>query len=296
MGIVVATLAGLAAAGTLHLTSWTNVLAVSASGGIASAIGFADDHAPVGRRVRLLVHFAAAMVALAVLGGMPALYAFGFHIAAGWLLNAVALVSLVWLLNLTNFMDGIDGIAATEAVTVCMSAVVLAACAHASPTTWIPAAIVASAALGFLVWNWPPAKIFMGDAGSGFLGIALGVLALEAARESPQLLWGWIILLGVFVVDATVTLVRRTLRGERVYEPHRMHAYQHAAQSSNSHSAVTLTTAGINLGWLLPISTLVAVKYFDGTIGVVIAYAPLIVAAIAGGAGQPRLAARNGRV
>ncbi|MEX5669471.1 glycosyl transferase, partial [Pseudomonas neuropathica] len=84
--------------------------------------------------------------------------------------------------------------------------------------------MLGAAAAGFLYWNFPPAKIFMGDAGSGFLGIALGVLSIQGSWASPQLFWYWLILLGVFIVDATVTLVRRLLRRERPYEAHRSHA------------------------------------------------------------------------
>jgi len=139
--------------------------------------------------------------------------------------------------------------------------------------------MLAAAVLGFLLWNFPPARIFMGDAGSGFLGIVLGVLSLQAAWTNPLLLWAWLILLGVFIVDATLTLLRRLLRGEKVYEAHRSHAYQYASRRFGRHLPVTMAVAALNLVWLLPLAMLVAVGWLDGLLGVLVAYAPLVVLA-----------------
>jgi Fuc2NAc and GlcNAc transferase len=150
---------------------------------------------------------------------------------------------------------------------------------------WAAPAALAAAAAGFLVWNAPPARIFLGDVGSGFLGFAFGVLALAGAQREPALLWAWLVLLGVFVADATVTLVRRALRGQRVYEAHRTHAYQHAARGPNGHARVAFTAAAINLCWLTPIAASVATRRLDGLAGLAIAYAPLAWLAARGGAG-----------
>jgi Fuc2NAc and GlcNAc transferase len=139
--------------------------------------------------------------------------------------------------------------------------------------------VLAMAVFGFLYWNFPPARIFMGDAGSGFLGIALGVISLQAAWASDQLFWGWLILLGVFIVDATFTLFRRLLRGDKVYEAHRSHAYQYASRQAKRHLPVTLAVVGINLLWLLPIGILVIKFDLDGFLGLIIAYLPLVVVA-----------------
>jgi len=145
---------------------------------------------------------------------------------------------------------------------------------------------VAAAVTGFLFWNFPPAKIFMGDAGSGFLGIVLGVMSLHAAWVAPQLFWSWVILLGVFVVDATVTLLRRLLRGDKVYEAHRSHAYQFASRRFGSHLPVTLAVAAIDLVWLLPIALWVGVGGLDGVLGVALAYVPLVMLAMKFRAGE----------
>jgi len=146
--------------------------------------------------------------------------------------------------------------------------------------------LLGAAVAGFLVWNFPPARIFMGDAGSGFLGVMLGGLALQAAWVAPQLLWAWLILLGVFVLDATFTLLRRLMRGDKVYEAHRSHAYQYASREYGAHLPVTLAVLGINVLWLLPWACVVALGYIDGLLALLIAYLPLAVLAVRFRAGQ----------
>jgi len=198
----------------------------------------------------------------------------------------IAILYVVWLINLTNFMDGIDGIAASEAVTVSVGGALLYALAAPHADGWTVPLVFAAAAGGFLIWNRPPARIFMGDVGSGFVGISLAALSLHASSVSPSLFWGWLILLGVFVVDASVTLIRRVLRAERVWDAHRTHAYQHAALRWHTHGGVTLAVVGINVLWLLPLASLVVLDRIDAITGAVVAYAPLVVAAIRLDAGR----------
>jgi Fuc2NAc and GlcNAc transferase len=183
---------------------------------------------------------------------------------------------VVWLLNLYNFMDGIDGIAGVEAVTVALAACLLAWLAGLGVEAWWPMLLLAAGVAGFLVWNWPPARIFMGDAGSGFIGLMLGLLSIQAAQLSFELLAGWLVLLAVFVTDATLTLLRRLLRGQPLTEAHRSHAYQYAARRLGGHRSVTLAVAGINLLWLLPIAALMVTGWLATIPGLVLAYAPLV--------------------
>lgn len=252
--------------------------AMLGSGSGVAVLGLLDDHGHIAARWRLLGHFVAASWALYWLGGMPPLVVMGASLELGWLGHGLAALSLVWLLNLYNFMDGIDGIASVEALAVCLGGALLYAVSGHAELLWIPMAL-ACAVLGFFYWNFPPARIFMGDAGSGFLGMVLGVMLLQAAWVSSELLWAWLILLGVFVVDATLTLVRRLLGGERVHEAHCSHAYQHAARSFGKHLPVTLGVALVNLCWLLPIALWVVVGGLDGLAGLLIAYTPLLVLA-----------------
>ena len=171
----------------------------------------------------------------------------------GWLRRCAEFAALVWLTNLFNFMDGIDGLAGMEAVSVSgLGAFLLLRNRLLSGAQL--SLMLCAASLGFLVWNWPPAKIFMGDVGSGFLGFTLGTLALFSSKTDSTLVWPWLILLAAFLVDATVTLLRRISGRARWYEAHRSHAYQHAARASGSHAKVTLAVAAMNIGWLFPLA------------------------------------------
>lgn len=260
--------------------SWSNgstVLAWSLFGGlIVAGVGFVDDHRHLPPVIRLAGHSVAAVLAVGSLAGLANGVPWAF----------VAVVFVAWLTNLTNFMDGIDGLAGAQAVTVCAAAA--AFCATASPGTalWVEPAILAAAAAGFLVWNWPPARVFMGDVGSGYVGFLMGVLALRAAAVSPVLGWCWLILSGAFIVDATVTLLRRAARRDRLFQAHRSHAYQHLALAWGAHRPVTLLVVAINLCWLTPVAALVAAGIVSGPAGLLIAYAPLAIGAVRLGAGS----------
>lgn len=261
------------------------LVAIGGAGALIAVIGFMDDHGHIAARWRLLGHFAAAAWMLYWLGGLAPLQVFGFTLDLQWFGYILAAFYSVWMLNLYNFMDGIDGIASVEAVTACLGMALLSALAGAPQLMVLPL-LLAAATLGFLFWNFPPARIFMGDAGSGFLGIVLAGLSLQAAWAAPQLFWCWLILLGVFVVDATFTLIRRLLRGDKVYEAHRSHAYQFASRHYGKHLPVTLAVAGLNLFWLLPVALCVLLLGLDGVLGVIIAYLPLAFLAVRWRAGE----------
>lgn len=252
--------------------------ALSGSGALVALVGFVDDHRPLAARWRLLAHFLAAAWGVFWLGGMPEVQIPGVGALPGWLWGALGLVYLVWLLNLYNFMDGIDGIAGMEAICVCLGGALLYALVGRHEMALLPV-LLALASAGFLFWNFPSARIFMGDAGSGYLGLLLGLFSLQAAWVAQELFWSWLILLGVFVVDASVTLLRRLLQGARVYEAHRSHAYQHAARQLGRHLPVTLAVVVINLCWLLPLS-LWAARGDDGFFILLLAYAPLLMLAL----------------
>lgn len=261
--------------------------ALIGAGSGTALLGFLDDHGHIAARWRLLGHFTAAIWALYWLGGLPPLALFGSEWQLGWVGHVLAALYLVWMLNLYNFMDGIDGLASCEAICVCLSAALLCVVSGIQGERVVLPLLLAAAVFGFLLWNFPPAKIFMGDAGSGFLGLVLGVLSLQAGWASPELLWGWLILLGVFIVDATYTLAHRLFRGERVYEAHRSHAYQFASRHYGRHLPVTLAVVAINLLWLLPIAMMVVNGWLDGVLGLLLAYSPLGVLAWHFRAGMP---------
>lgn len=265
-------------------TSQSMLLAGLLAGGLmAAAVGFIDDHRPVPPGVRLIGHAVSAAVAVGSLAGASTAFA-GASLATAGVGVALAVVFVTWLINLTNFMDGIDGIAGVETLSVCGVAAALSAMVAPGTGLWFEPAVLAAASTGYLLWNWPPARVFMGDAGSGFIGYMLAALTMRAAMVAPDLGWCWLILSGVFIVDATVTLVRRAARGDRLFQAHRSHAYQHLAIAWG-HRDVTLLVAAINVCWLAPVAALVAFEYLTGPVGLAVAYAPLIIGAARLGAG-----------
>jgi len=223
-------------------------------GGLAIAIaGILDDRFKLAAWPRIVVHSLAAAWAVWCLDAMRHAQFGGGGDLWTWVRRCAAFAALVWLTNLFNFMDGIDGLAAMEAV--CVSGICAFLLLRDDLLSGARLSLMLCAAsLGFLVWNWPPAKIFMGDVGSGFLGFTLGTLALFSSTTNSKLIWPWSILLAAFFMDATVTLLRRMFVRARWYEAHRSHAYQHAANAFGSHAKVTLTVAAINIGWLFPLA------------------------------------------
>ncbi|OVZ92066.1 glycosyl transferase [Yersinia frederiksenii] len=248
------------------------------SGGVIALVGFWDDHGHIAARWRLLAHFSAAAFLLFCLGGFPALTISGYTIDLGLFGSVFGLLFLVWMLNLYNFMDGIDGLASAEAVIVCIGAIVIYLISgnHIELDSYLILWLLASTVLGFLLWNFPPAKIFMGDAGSGFLGLIIGSLAISAGWIETKFFFCWLILLGLFIVDATWTLVRRVLGGFKVYEAHRSHGYQIASRKFKRHLPVTLLAIAINVAWLFPIALLVGLNIVNPIIALIISYIPLL--------------------
>lgn len=274
VSIVVTFLLAVPALASVGLASESSAIAYLGAGVLVSILGFADDHGHIAARWRLLGHFVAAGWALFWLGGLAPLATPWGQIDLGWSGAGLALVYLVWVLNLYNFMDGIDGLASAEAIFVCAGACLIYGVTGHAELIGYPL-VMCTAVAGFLIWNFPPAKIFMGDAGSGFLGLIIGALALQGAWANSAFLWSWLILLGVFVVDATWTLLHRLLRGDKVYQAHRSHAYQFASRHYVSHRTVTMGVVVINVCWLLPIAAWAAFNPAYGIAGLALAYAPL---------------------
>lgn len=192
------------------------------------ALGARDDRRSLSVPVRLLVQFAVASTLVAAYG------VFGrFPLAA-----IVLVVALAWLVNLYNFMDGIDGLAALQCVLCAATLGALGYLAGASGAFVIAAMVVAAAYLGFLVFNLPPARLFMGDAGSLPAGLLLGWLGLWSVLEGWLEPVVWLILMSPFLLDTGVTLLWRRWRGAALAQAHREHFYQRLARHHGSHGAV----------------------------------------------------------
>ena len=165
----------------------------------------------------------------------------------GWLGAALLAVAIGWMANLYNFMDGSDGMAGGMAL-IGFSVYALAAAAGEAPAFALVNLCVAAAALGFLAFNFPPARVFMGDAGSIPLGFLAGALGLQGWTQDLWPLWFPLVVFGPFVADASVTLLRRVLRGERVWRPHRTHYYQRMILLGWTHRRTALTEYAMMLG------------------------------------------------
>jgi Fuc2NAc and GlcNAc transferase len=251
---------------------------------IVATVGFIDDLNHIPARWRFLAHLSAAFLALSLLPSLPSIIIFGVTLDLGAFGYFFFGVSLVWFANLFNFMDGIDGIAGVEAITVLGGAALILFIGDQGVWPILFSYLVCCVA-GFLVWNWPPAKVFMGDACSGFLGFMLGLLAIVTTIEGSMNLWTWLILCGVFVVDATTTLIRRMVQGENWYEAHKSHAYQILCRRFASHQKVSIGVIIINLFWLFPLGLLASNYPYWGLIICCIALIPLMILAVRVGAG-----------
>lgn len=251
-----------------------------------AAIGWVDDVTPLPIVPRLVVQMLAMSAAIVVLGVADWVVEFGNLRLEGGVLIAAAFLAGVWFINLFNFMDGIDGIAASEAAFVGLAAGVF--CALRGDESMLMAWLaVSGVTAGFLRWNWAPARLFMGDVGSGFLGFAIAMLMLLAIQRGTLSVSTCFILVAPFVTDATVTLVRRFVQGEVWYAGHRVHAYQTLSRRWGSHSRVTLALIALNAFVILPAALW---AHYMPALGLMIAVAVatvLVALVLFAGAGRP---------
>ena len=232
---------GLVASSFVSIALGTSLLAL---------VSWIDDLRGLSPGMRLVAQGAAVTIGILVLPSTrSALEAWLgstlFFVAAG--------LVWIWWINLFNFMDGIDGLAVSEAAAICSGLLLFALVGDgADPAAALLAAGIIGAAIGFLVWNWSPARIFLGDVGSVPLGYLSGFLLLDLASRGR---WKIALILPLyFLADATITLLRRLLAGERIWEPHRQHFYQQAVRNGLPHSAVVKRVIAANLlligcGW-----------------------------------------------
>lgn len=235
---------------------WPVVAAI----GLVAAIGWIDDHRPLGAATRLAVHvLAAALVCVPAAvafvsdaGGAAPPAAFGAEPVVRALLVFAAVLTIVWSINLHNFMDGIDGLLALQALFVFVVMAVLLG-RYGAPVPAAAAIVMAAAVGGFVPFNFPRARIFMGDVGSGVLGLLVALLALVHFAQAAPAAVNVAIACSAFVVDASATLLSRMLRGRRWYSAHREHLYQWLVRSGRSHPRVVALYALWNLGLVVPV-------------------------------------------
>lgn len=249
--------------------------ALVGGGAAVAVVGLLDDRRQLPAHARIAVHVLAAAWALWWIGGLDHLHVGASVRAIGAVGSVLALLAIVGFSNLSNFMDGIDGLMGAEAVVVGWVLGFLAL-ASGAPGIAVALWILAASALGFLFWNWHPARIFMGDVGSVFLGFSFATIAvaIEQFRILPGLLA--VILFAVVIVDAGFTTIRRAFRGERWYEAHRTFTYQRAVQLGHRHSAVVIGAMVLEVGyaalavaaWITPtfLPAAVAIAFLTSTI------------------------------
>lgn len=237
-------------AGLLLLEGWQRIRgevlfpnAIALVGFVLIAdVSFHDDRRPVPSAIRLLIHLAAAFALLhsgLQLDALPLPVISDQPLALGWLAIPVTLLATVWFTNLYNFMDGMDGFAGGMTV-LGFGGCALLAWLNGDPQLTLLSGAIAAAGCGFLVWNFPPAKIFMGDVAAAPLGYLVAVVTFLGIQNQSLDLWQPLLIFSPFWVDATCTLLRRLLQGERVWTAHRSHAYQRFAQAGWGHRRTTL--------------------------------------------------------
>lgn len=209
------------------------------TGVLLAVVSLIDDIISLHPFIRLTTQFITAIIAFLFLNGINTVELSGLEIRSSFILYPVVITGMVWFINLFNFLDGIDGYASLEAVTIAA----VMALFSSNPINFI----LIGSVTGFLFWNWPKAKIFMGDTGSTQLGFILIVLGIYFHNESQFSIIHWLMLSSLFWFDATLTLFRRWKNNEKISIAHRKHAYQRAVQSGLTHQSVILISLLINL-------------------------------------------------
>jgi Fuc2NAc and GlcNAc transferase len=215
---------------------------------VVALTGLLDDIKGLSRGKRFIVYFVCSIIAL---GNFPDLFNQSY-----WLIafeGAVLSLSISWLINLFNFMDGIDGIAGSESIFV-ISAIAFFSYQGGEHALSYFLLLCTAPLMGFLLLNWQPAKIFMGDIGSTFLGCLIGCICLYAINANVLSIYSAIILLACFIVDASWTLAYRILTRQTWYHAHRSHHYQIMSRKCKSHQQVSLLYLLVNLFWLFPMA------------------------------------------
>jgi Fuc2NAc and GlcNAc transferase len=208
-------------------------------GAVLAIVSYLDDLYELSPKIRLITQSSVALGGIIALGGLNSLDFGFFSIENQLLTNIIAFVAVIWFINLYNFLDGIDGYAGSEAVFLGLAGFILFGGAHFL--------VLIVSVLGFLIWNWHKARIFMGDVGSTLLGYIVAVFTIYYTNQNATNLWIWLILFGLFWFDATLTLIRRYKNGEKLSQAHKKHAYQRLNQSGWAHDRVVLFSLGVNI-------------------------------------------------
>lgn len=210
-------------------------------------LGWSDDRYSLTAGIRLLVQSAIAVGTILTVGPFKFVEFLGMRVLETPFSLIFTFLWIVWMINLYNFMDGIDGIAGVETVVAATTMGIWFYAFGIDTQLLLFCWVLAAASLGFLVFNWPPAKIFMGDVGSVCIGGIFAILAIIGVNEYDIPLAAYIILLSVFIADSTITVIRRLYNRENIFRAHRSHYYQRAVSVGWSHKQVSVVILVANL-------------------------------------------------
>ena len=251
-------------------------ISLTLGGGFMSVLGLIDDAWDLSARLKLLAQIAGTVWCLYWFGGVPPFSILSFEIHLGWVGYPIAGVVVLWMIKLFNFMDGVDGMLASCVAFIGMSMgsfLLFEGSYHNAALLYS----LSAASIGFLFFNWPPAVMFMGDAGSLFFGLLIPMLIMSTLASHGGLFWVWIIICGYVLTDTTTTLILRLLYVRPFLDAHRHHAYQSLAYRSGDHRRVTLMVIVIQVLWLLPIAMTAYWVSSYGAVFTFMALAPLTI-------------------
>jgi Fuc2NAc and GlcNAc transferase len=285
-----------------------NVYFLLFASSVIGLVGYWDDLRDISALTRFLTQLLSSILVVLIFSDFPEIQFLSYTFIDANTSKIFGIIFLVWLTNLYNFMDGIDGLATIQGIFILFSYIFLVLIldpvsmnSDAKIFFYYSTIILFSSLFGFLFYNFPNSSIFMGDAGSSFLGFFLGSLGIYAAANNWISFWTLIIIWSMFIVDATVTLLIRIYNRDKWYQAHRSHAYQKltiifsekldsrfekSIARAKSHRRVCSIYFLINLFWVLPLSFL-SIKYYQyGFIIALVCFCPLIISSIIIGAGK----------
>ena len=216
-------------------------------------VGLVDDYKNLSATVRMIVYLISAWISLYFIGGLKSISINEYSYYLGNIGYYLGILFLVWLINLYNFMDGTDGFAGVQTICVSVFCFFLLYLSNNTSLSIIMLCL-ASSSIGFLYWNWAPAKIFMGDVGSCTIGFLFGVFSIYTENEGVISIIVWTILLAPFIGDTTLTLIKRISNNEKWYRAHNTHAYQKLHQCGVSHDELALKLFLVNILLIWPLA------------------------------------------
>jgi Fuc2NAc and GlcNAc transferase len=245
--------------------------------GLALIVGYIDDLVSISSIYKLVLQFALAFWILYFFDGEVFTENKGLF---GLAINFVIAVLLVWLINTYNFIDGIDGMAILGAILISFTLLVTLMLTSGTSDLMLLLMLLLVSCLGFLFFNWPKATIFMGDAGSIFLGFCFSSLIIYSVTSQEISLLTWLVVFGYYLADTTTTTIIRICLVKKWYGTHRSHAYQNLARIKDNHFLITSGVLIYHIIWLLPLAILTVIKPTFGFLAVIFAYLPSILWAI----------------